>query len=160
MTSLPWAISKAPGREAGFTLTDMQTSFLRLAETMAHIISWLYLFTFPILLFRNGEASQWQRFIPQIITTALMCGLFYGFYLYLIPRLMRKTHGYKRVIIMGLISALALALFLELLYNLPLRPYIGIMGTKSHHFNYFNRHVSPQSGHNLGNQLQVHDHLK
>ena len=135
MTSLPWAISKAPGREAGFPLTDMQTSFLRLAETMAHIISWLYLFTFPILLFRNGEASQWQRFIPQIITTALMCGLFYGFYLYLIPRLMRKTHGYKRVIIMGLISALALALFLELLYNLPLRPYIGIMGTKPHHFN-------------------------
>ena len=69
MTSLPWAISKALGREAGFPLTDMQTSFLRLAETMAHIISWLYLFTFPILLFSNAEATQWQPFIPHIITT-------------------------------------------------------------------------------------------
>lgn len=102
---------------------------------MAHIISWLYLFTYPFLLFlRNGEANQWQRFIPQIITTALMCALFYGFYLYLIPRLMRKPHGYKRVIIIGLLAVLLLALFLELLYNLPLRHHIGGMGAKPPHF--------------------------
>lgn len=113
-------------------------SLLRSAETTAHIISWVYLFSFPVFFFRNGPDFNWRHCVPQFATTATMCALFYFNYLYLIPLLMQKKEKaeYRTLIITGLCNAFVLATLLELFFNFPLRHFMPPTGDKPSHISF------------------------
>lgn len=79
-------------------------SHYRTFEILIHIVSWLIIFTFPLLLVdRSSEFFSWDRFLRRLIVPVSFAAIFYFNYLWLIPRFLFKERTYRYIIINAII---------------------------------------------------------
>lgn len=62
-------------------------------EVAIHVISWLLIFAFPILITEWGHAINWAQCLRRSIIPLYCCGVFYINYLWLIPKYLFDGHG-------------------------------------------------------------------
>ena len=80
----------------------------RTFEILIHVISWIIVFTFPLLFVdRNSEFFSWARFLRHSIVPLSFVIVFYLNYFLLIPRFLFKEQTFK-YILFNIILAIAL----------------------------------------------------
>ena len=71
-----------------------------LLEILIHIISWVIVFTFPLLFIdRTSEYFSWDRFLRHSLVPFSFVFVFYLNYLWLIPQFLFKEQTYRYIII-------------------------------------------------------------
>ncbi|NDV81968.1 sensor histidine kinase [Bacteroides sp. 51] len=100
----------------------------RTLEVLIHIISWVIVFTFPLLFVdRTSEYFTWDRFLRHSIVPLSFVVVFYLNYLWLIPRLLFREQTYKYIIfnlILVTVMGLGIHYIQEFYFTIeqPIRP--------------------------------------